>query len=502
MRAFVNHSIERYFRQKFHFIAEELRLSLLRNSDNKAKLAKIHNDAASFLIESEQERLQRKSMSFETSSKVFAAIVLVALVIMFALVPNVLGEGSDIEISPTVLGVFSLIVLVVLPLSLFTYVNIRHPPSLTEKLPVEELDRYNTSIYKRFVPILRSRFVAITILFFGALLVLLPLLSGLPVSLTLLTSADKSKWTVSVSRRVFRVVVSLALTLCCVLMSIFVWSKPRRLPREMRKRSRRTVSRFNMYKDTFREAKIKLEDIPKTLRFKNENDLISSRLSMMMKEEKEDQEDESKTSSKSSKESSSNNKEEEDMFLDLEQDQDDVPWLDTVDLVKRFRELDTCFLNSKLVRRILKTSKNIPQDVRGSEFRVDYETYASVGEFPYFSLGHGLISRGLRSRKFRYLYDHESRRFIFQRTRAFCMIFSIIPLIVVLPLTSLLDISKEWREVLITFSVSAPILFLGTILFVALRGATPNPLKRAFGPLVSWYVLVIVTRRNHLRILT
>ena len=245
-----------------------------------------------------------------------------------------------------------------------------------------------------------------------------------------------------------------------------------------------------MYKDTFREAKIKLEDIPKTLRFQNENDLISSRLEMMMKEEKDDREEESKTSSKSSKEN--NNKEEEDMFLDLEQDQDDVPWLDTVDLVKKFRELDTCFLNSKLVRRILKTSKNIPQDVRGSEFRVDYETYASVGEFPYFSLGHGLISRGLRSRKFRYLYDNESRRFIFQRMRVFCMIFAIIPLIVMLPLASLLDISKEWREVLLTFSVSAPILFLGAVLFVALRGATPNPLKRAFGPLVSWYLLTTI----------
>ena len=241
VRAFVNHSIERYFRQKFHFIAEELRLSLLRNSDNKAKLAKIHKDAASFLIEREQERLQRKSMSFETSSKGFAAVVFVALVIMFAAVPNIFGEGSDIEISPSVLGVLSLIVLVVLPLSLFTYVNIRHPPSLTEKLPVEEFDRYNTGIYKRFVPILRSRFVAITILGFGALLVVLPFLSGLPVSLTLLTSAEKSDWTVSLSRRVFRVVVSLALTVCCVLTSMFVWSKPRRLPREMRKRSRRTL---------------------------------------------------------------------------------------------------------------------------------------------------------------------------------------------------------------------------------------------------------------------
>ena len=156
VRAFARHCIERYFRQKFHFIAEEVRLIQLRNSDNKAKLAKIHKDAASFLIEREKERSKRKFVRFETSSKGFASIVLILLTIMFVVVPVLFSEGDDIEISPSVLGVTSLITLVILPLSMFIYINIRHPPSLKEKLPVEEFERHNTSIYKRFVRILSS----------------------------------------------------------------------------------------------------------------------------------------------------------------------------------------------------------------------------------------------------------------------------------------------------------------------------------------------------------
>jgi len=258
-----------------------------------------------------------------------------------------------------------------------------------------------------------------------------------------------------------------------------------------------------VYKDRFREAHAKLEDIPKSLRFENENELLKSRLSLMEEEKLKDEdnssdledktskEEESKSSTKSSKEESKNTRQ-DDVYLDLEQDQDNMPYFDTIDLVKRFGNLDSekCLLHPDLVLRILKTSKYIPSEVRGSEFADDYEMYGSLGEFPYFSLGHGLITRGVRSRKFRYLYLN--RRMLYTRFSLCLVVFVVVPLIVILPLCLLMDISLAYQDVLLTFSISSPVLFLSRLIYSTLRDATPNPLKRAYGPIVSWYVCVCV----------
>jgi len=238
VRAFARHSIERYFRRKCHLIAEELRLGLLSNSDNAHRLARMHSEAVTFLQnqEKERQRVLRKQLSFKFKSVILSVLILICLVINIFVIPVVISDGNDIEISPSKLGIMSIIFTVILPMTIFAYVNVRHPPNFSEKLPLESLTRDNTRFYKRIVRFFRPRFIAVTILVFGALLVILPFITGLPISLTLLTSADETDWTLSFSRSVLRILLSLLLTALCVFSSVYVFSKNRRLPRECRKK--------------------------------------------------------------------------------------------------------------------------------------------------------------------------------------------------------------------------------------------------------------------------
>lgn len=311
-----------------------------------------------------------------------------------------------------------------------------------------------------------------------------------------MSSADETDWTLKLPPRSIRVSLCGFFTLLAVLISMRFVTKPRRLPLQTRKKSRRSVNRFGKYSDVFRKAKTNLENIPNSLRFENENELISMMSSMNHDDESKKNIDEKKESFSKEDEtglkiSTKSTKEEDDnLYLELDQDQNVLPYLDTINLVKKIRQIDAkrSLLDKETLDYILKTSMTIPSDYRGEEYAADYEEYSVLGEFPYFSLGHGFVTRGLRSRKFRYLYT--GRRIVWRRFIMTSCVFFFTPLIVLLPLGILLeDLDDSWVDILLTYSIASPVLFIGTIMYNALRDATPNPLKRAYGPIVSWYVL-------------
>lgn len=177
-----------------------------------------------------------------------------------------------------------------------------------------------------------------------------------------------------------------------------------------------------------------------------------------------------------------------------------MDWTDTVELSRRLSRrrrrskwtLRRAFLDRPTLTRLVRTTRSIPPSLRGDEYVGEYEQYVLVGEYPYWSIGHGLITRGVRSRRFRYLYDGVMFRSRVVHVAAAVMVY--VPVLAMLPPLLLGDgqLTGSWspvRRVSLVYAALAPALFVTYVVAVVLHGVTPNPYKRAVYPVLSWYVL-------------